>query len=220
MSNRTAMSKAGTKKFKGRKSKPRALRAQLAVVKKDVSKVKRAMNSEVEIKDTPSTQAATTVDYNGTIFNLWNLAQGDAHNERVGDSITINGVDFRFRVGGTTASALGVIRVIMFIDKEGTAVTTAAEVLATTGSQLAPLSFYNREYRARYKVLYDRAFTSDDIQDEQDLVRFVYKKPFKVVFAPAVTTIRKNAVKLLVISNQTGAPSPFIEYNIRTYFKD
>lgn len=51
------------------------------------------------------------------------------------------------------------IRVLLLVDEQAN--LTAGNIMAQAGGVLAPLSFYNKEYKGCYRVLYDKTYSLD-----------------------------------------------------------
>lgn len=196
---------------RGAKAIP-ALAAKVATLSKRVGRP--------EIKYATANYSAL-VDYNGTLNGLSTITQGAGGvNQREGDGLTVKSINFRYHAYITTATALSMLRVILFVDEQAN--MTAGTVLATVGSGLSPLSFYNKEYKGRYRVLYDKTHSLDTGQALQDLEMVKVSKDVHMVFNPGTSTVRANEIRVLLISNQAAASAdrPGIDYNCRLYYQD
>lgn len=174
-----------------------------------------------EIKYGTASITATQIDFNGTLNSLLGISQGaQGINQRQGDALTIKAMSFKYRAYITTSTAISMIRVMVFVDEQAN--LNVSNVMAQAGGVLAPLSFYNKEYRGRYRILYDKTHSLDPGQSYQDLADVKITKPVDVVFSPAVTTVRANDVRVLMISNQAAASGdrPYMDYNFRCYYTD
>lgn len=202
-----------------RSRRKRASRSVPALAAKVTALSKRV--GKPELKYGTASIAATQIDFNGTLNSLMGITQGaQGVNQRSGDGINIKSFDFRYRAWVTTSTALTALRVVILVDEQTN--LTASTVLATTGSSLAPISFYNKEYKGRYRVLYDKTHTMDAGQSYQDMAMVKVSKPISVVFQPTSSTVRANDLRILLISNQAAASvdRPSIEYNFRMYYED
>lgn len=198
---------------KGQKGRMKKLAAQVSALSKRVGKP--------ELKYATAAVTGQVIDFNGTNNSLLAIAQGlGGFNNRVADEIMVTGIDFRYHTWVTSASALTTLRVILYIDHQYN--MTANTVLATTATSLAPVSFFNQEYKGRYKILYDKTHNMDGVGDNQLVTRTNPRKKFKVEFQPGLTTVRLNDLKVLLISNQATASGdrPTVQYNARIWYYD
>lgn len=192
----------------------------LQALKAKVDKLSQAANLD-EVKYATGNIAATQIDYNGSLNSLVTISQGAAGvNQRLGDSVALSGINFRYVAYITTTTAVSQLRIILLVDEQANLSTT--NVLATTGSILAPLSFYNKEYRGRYKILYDETHTLDAGQSYQDIKRVSVNEMIPIKYAPGLSTVRENDVRVLLISNQAPASvdRPYVFYNVRCWYKE
>lgn len=174
-----------------------------------------------EVKYATGSLPATQIDYNGTLNSLVTISQGAAGlNQRLGDQVAMSGINFRYVAYITTTTAVSQLRIILLVDEQANLST--ANVLATVGSTLSPLSFFNKEYRGRFKILYDETHTLDAGQSYQDIKRVSVNEMIKLKYAPAVSTVRENDIRVLMISNQAPASvdRPYVQYNVRCWYKD
>lgn len=142
-----------------------------------VMALRKLINVETKFADNTFTQLTT--DYNGSVNYLSSVAQGTDASGRIGDSIKIRRIDITgtFVRNGTDA----VVRVIVFRDTENQAATpSVADVLANTGSVLAPHSpptWLNKNLNAeknRFVFLYDEVLC---LSTSQSNMLFEYSSP-------------------------------------------
>lgn len=211
MSDQQITYKKAAKKKRSKKAK--TLASKVAVLSKRLP--------DPEIKYGTASITATQIDFNGTLNSLLGISQGvQGLNQRSGDALTVKSMSFRYRAYVTTTTAISMIRVLLLVDEQAN--LTVGNIMAQAGGVLAPLSFYNKEYKGRYRVLYDKTHSLDAGQSYQDLAEVKVTKPVDVVFSPALTTVRANDIRVLMISNQAAASvdRPYMDYNFRCYYTD
>lgn len=143
----------------------------------DVMYLKGLINSERKYH---VLQASNNYDYNGLIFSLADIPQGDAAINRDGNSILPRYLSVNYVIGATnSASTPIVIRMILFRywgeATSGTPSVTTSEILSTTGTQFAPLSHLNDnntgskgDRERRIEVLRNDLY-SFDLVDKRDV---------------------------------------------------
>lgn len=189
------------------------------------SKVASLVN--VETKYIDSTQAITAgPSYNGSMVGFNVPAQGDAYNQRNGDSIKLQSINsnfvFQWTAGGNPSYST--IRFMVLWDKENT-LSAISDVLDSTllGTTMAPYSRFNDHKRSEFNVLMDRTIQMQGTSHPEQLVRFnkSFAKSHKhMVFTPGTTTIEKGALKILMISNQPTTGSTNNSYSWRMKYVD
>jgi len=202
---------------KAKKKKPKK---GLQALKAKVDKLSSVAMLD-EVKYATGSTAATQVDFNGTLNSLVSITQGAAAvNQRLGDGVVISGINFRYVAYITTTTAVSQLRIILLKDEQAN--LNVGNVLATVGSILSPLSFYNKEYRGRFKILYDETHTLDAGQSYQDIKRVSINEMIPIKYAPGLSTVRENDLRVLLISNQAAASAdrPYVFYNVRCWYKE
>lgn len=220
MGNAITLVKAKRRRRPRRRSRgKKSTVAQVSTLSKRITALTKEVKSTTEVKSADAYVNATFIDNAGYLVDLTSIAQGVQQGQRVGDEIDVVGLDLRYRVYGVTATGLNMIRIIVFEDLQNN--MTAGTILRSTGL-LAPLSHYNREYRGRFKVHYDKMHTLDAYETQQDVQKVGIKKKFHLEYNPGTTTVRRGALRILVIGNQpaAGADRPYIEYASRVYYVD
>lgn len=127
---------------------------------KGVQFLKNIINSEK--KSFSTSQSVQNVNYNGTIFPLSQISQGDAIDERVGNSILSKALLIKYAWRGNFASEqYNHVRFMVFMDTMNTGtIPTVADVLNSIGSSNAPNSHLTRinAMQFRFKILHDEAY--------------------------------------------------------------
>lgn len=178
----------------------------------------------VEKKYRDYSQGSTAIDWNGSTFSSFCLpAQGDSANERVGDSIKVTSSKIRIKLVGAGTGTGNLVRFIVFWDKEGT-ITGPSDVLNNIGGGETPLEFYLKNRMHEYQVLADRVYTiNSDVSAFRYITYNFYKRNINkhIKFTEGLTTVEKNQLKMIVISDEdpTGSP-PRIWFEARTHYID
>jgi len=151
----------GQPKYKSKKSR----RGKLSLKKlaREVSTVKKTIKKETEIKSYDGVTGLTAANWSGLISSgLCTPQQGDAYTERIGDEITVTGIDLRYAVLPGVTTVNQAIRVIVFRSKENTT-SQPSDVLesAYLGTVHAPYAFFNRHKRQDFVILHDQTHEFD-----------------------------------------------------------
>jgi hypothetical protein len=114
--------------------------------------------TELKYYDTTVTQFANQV---GTLTGLDYPSQTVAADGRVGNAITVRGLDVRYICNLTGASTRDTVRLVLFVDMQGynTPVVTDVIQAAGVGTAFAPIVPFNYTYRLRFKVLHEEVFS-------------------------------------------------------------
>jgi len=149
------------------------------------------------------------------------MAQGlDYLNNRVGDSIKLQRLEFRFRIAMAATAVQTQGRVIYFRDLDGYGTTpTVGDVLQTV-SVLSPKDYLNQD---RFSILYDELFalSANGDSTEVGVVDMVHEGHIKYLGTTAAAASNgKGSLYYLIISNETGATVPFFAHHERIYFTD
>lgn len=178
-------------------------------------KVANAVNIEYKINDTLAN--GTTFDYAGTMVTVNNPAQGSTDVTRIGDSIKCQNLMLRFLLTRGAGDSTG--RVIVFWDDQNQ-ISTGANLLEVTGTASSVLSPKLYDARFRSKVLYDKVFVMDQVNQSTWDENVQIKIDQHTQFNAGSTTINTGALKVLFISNITGANIPTVNYYSRLSFTD
>lgn len=207
-----------------RRGMPKSTKGKVSMLSKEVSSIKKALKEEVEIKNYDTNSVATFLGWDFTNVVSLNsvIAQSIAINGRVGDECDITGLDVRYLLTNNSSTFLGCVRVLIFVDQEN--VLPVSQVLDGTSrvnTANAPLSFYNRTYRDKFTILYDKTHTLDITENSQYVERVHIPLNLPVKFLPGLATVSKNMLKIAFIGNQAAATAN-LAYQMcsRVYFKD
>lgn len=174
-----------------------------------VQYLKKLINVEkhkhnVEFNATPSDT--------GDITSLVNIAQGDGHGQRTGETIRLQGGFWRFAYTKHASATTTCIRQIIIQDTRQITdtVPTITDVLEDPAAATVPLCLapLNQDNVGRYKILKDDFFTLSD--DKPIIFKKDYLKNNSHIRynGSATTDISANGIYLMFISDQqTNQPT-------------
>ncbi len=89
-----------------------------------------------------------------SIVQLSNLAQGNTDTTRIGNKVTITGLQFKYMVADTVTN---IFRIMFILDKQTNgAIYAAGDVLDDASAVDNIVSLRNRDESGRFQVLYDK----------------------------------------------------------------
>ena len=157
--------------------------------------------------------------WNGSVTTLVDPTQGSGATQRTGDSIRMKDLVLRLVLDYNTLGVAEMVRFIIFIDKQNV-ITTASQLLQTTGVYLSTESEKNEDNKYLTKVLLDKTIMVS-ANKPQSKFKWLYqfKKPFHTHYTAGTATITNNAIKLCVIS-QNPTYSAKYSYIMRSSYLD
>lgn len=191
-------------------------------------KVAEAINSEEKHHDKSSNFSAT---WNGTIQNLSNgITQGTGPDERIGDQCKSTKICFKYRLTSDPSATAGQqVRVMLFWEPEYEGVNPS-DILETTGTNMAPLSYFNHDNINKVNIIYNATHNLEAqsnelitknvcIKDKRRAHRIM--KWIKADTGGGATNTVKNLLRLLVISDTDPlGDTPDFSYNLRLFYVD
>lgn len=172
------------------------------------------VNAEHKYYDvSPSLPIASS--YNGYLTGpLCAPPLGTDAESRTGDSIKMSNMTLRMVINynGTNYEN---VRVIIFLDKLNT-ILTVANYLDTVGLATAVLSPKNQNTQYDSKTIMDRTFAISSNRPQQ-IIKRVFKLNLHEHFQASTTTVKNNAIKMIVIGQQAGAGATFQYFSKITY---
>jgi len=204
------------------------LRTKVTRLAKDVAMLKKELISDVERKNLYISFAATQIDNNGTMSAVANsIIQGDGIYERIGRAVKCSGIDFRYHLTANSPTVAAAMRVIVILDKTNSISTSAdllhADPTFTLGNSRACMSYYNRNNRETFTVLYDKMHDFDYATgDFQVYERVSLRENHVTKFVDDSALITENAIRVFAISDQglASAARPTIEWVMAYYYTD
>lgn len=225
LADRVPMAKAKTAKRKKGLKKPKTTKGQLVVLSKKVSKMEK--DNKPEVKNLYTKVDATGYDNSGTILTPINsaIAQGTDVAGRVGRDIRCHGIDFRYQVYASVVTSNCAIRVIMYVDHDNSNTAISDLLYAgagySIGTDRAPMSFYNRNNRGTFTILYDKLHEFDLTSGSLQQYEHVKLKSNHVTrFIDNTTTITENAIRIALISDKAISGLPIFTMLCSYYYSD
>lgn len=186
---------------------------------KMAKQVKRLVNVESKFYDINS---AGTCDYNGVIVPLCIPAQGITDGTRVGDSIKCQHLSMRLHVFANTSAAStvrSIVRCIIFEDKQNK-VSAGGDLLQIFGTGQGVLSPKYWDNRFETKVLYDKTWTLDNINQTGRHESIELPLGHHSQFEAGTTAINTGSYKMLYFSNHVATDLPTFNYVSRVTYTD
>lgn len=190
---------------------------------------KLAQVINVEFKQYDYAATGQNVDFNGTYTaNVCIPAQGVADNQRSGDSIKLQRMDFEANVrAGSNATIPANCRVILVWDKENS-ITGVGDLIDPIylGTQLGSIAPRDHDKKSKYVILKEWHFDLSRPDSSVGLKHLHCSMDLKnkhVQFEAGSTTIQTGGLKMLFISNvdpATATNIPVIDWVFRTYYTD
>lgn len=203
--------------------KPKTLKSKVTTL----SRMVKMNKPEIKYVDLSNSQ---TVSYNTTTLDLTaSIAQALTDNGgRIGDKIRLIGYQVRYSVASNSvfvASAWETVRVL-FVNGHGenTSALNMANVLQTTGNNLAYLSPYQHDQRSKFTVRYDKTHTLAAGTALPGWPSTQWHKHFGKLnlltsYNAAGTSVINNGFYCMLISD-TLVNNPSFIYYIRVWYTD
>lgn len=158
-----------------------------------------AINIEYKMHDVVLT--TTDCDYSGDIITLNSISQGDTDSTRDGDSCKLQNLTIRYFVKHTSNA---IVRVIIYWDPDNS-IAAASELLDSTGSSLAPLSFKDYDNRFKTRIIYDRKHILTAGGGLLQAVDKVIPINLHTQFDAGSSSVNSGALKMCVVSTEAPA---------------
>ncbi len=213
-------SKSVTVSFPRRRRGKKRKMSAMNVAKKALS-ISRSLRNKVEVKMFDNlVSTIANVGTTGVVTDLARVAQGDGHTNRDGQFLAPFWLSLRLHWIGDPLAIRGIYRTIIFRDKRQIASTdpTVLEFLVENHALSQPSS----TQRSRWKVLFDRTWTTDNATNitQNRFINVNVKLSLKMQFSGgASTTISMNGLYMLNISNLAAA-QPDLDFSSRMFFND
>lgn len=176
-------------------------------------KVARMVNVEYKTYDYNNGQA---IDNSGDVFTLFNPAQGDAYNERDGDSVKMVRCSGRLFITQNGSAQKTAFRVIIFRGKqENGNAYTVADILESA-SHLSPKAVHER---FRTKIIFDKLYHMSNNGNSSLVMNYNFKMFGHTQFEAGQATIENGGLYMLLISNES-TNTPTANWWLRTTFTD
>lgn len=178
------------------------------VTRQEVVKIANRQIAKQSEKKYLSTLTSIAKDWNGSVLDLCNIAQGDTDGTRDGDELYVKSVRVKSLV--SVADTYNICRTILFQWYDDTT-PTGADILSNTyvGTINAPLAPYHHDLSSKFKILYDKTILLDTYHPYMLLDTGYITGGFKrkVQFSSGGTT-GVNKIYLLQISDSGALTHP------------
>ncbi len=161
-------------------------------------------------------EVALPVDVTGTVYTVFDPANGNTVTQRVGNSCRLDNITIRFDC--TINDSTNVLRLVLLRDFrcQGTAPSVSDIVEDTTTPLLSPLKL-NR----RFTFLWDKYVMLNPGSGSNKIVAMYKKLKFKVGFNSSTTSdFGYNCIWLLLLSDSSAPGHPTVDFSSRVQFKD
>ncbi len=182
-----------------------------------VNKLARRVKPEQKIHDITATGIAPTIA--GIVTSFVAIAQGDTETTRDGLSIRPFFLEFRYLLFKHATPTSTAVRILIVRDNRQVE-STSPSVLDVM-LQAQPHSAYSRVNPKRFTILYSKLIMLNDV-NRLSIAQTVTKKlnfPMRYVGA-ANTTITRNGIFLVTMSNASAAQEPSLNFTMRLRFTD
>jgi len=181
-----------------------------------LNEIRKLINIETKIAEATGT---SSIDTAGAVTSMSLIAQGLDYQNRIGDSIKLQRIEFRVRwtVGTGTGTFIRTL-LVRDLDNYGTK-PTLGDVLQTV-SVLSPKDYLNAD---RFSILYDELGTLN--QSDANSVS-MYNEPHEGHVKYLGTTAAdasngKGSLYMMFLSNEAaGATAPTVVLHTRIYYTD
>ena len=172
-----------------------------------VKYLRTLVNSEKHKLDTVIT---TSISSTGAITNLSAIAQGDAINQRTGNSVLATGVHLNMVFSLNASATASYVRALLFIDKQQVGDTSPSGSDLITGNYTGHLA---ASTVGRFQILFDYLFPLNDVGLKNKVIRKYIKLNKHIRFnGTASSDIQKGGLYMLLFSNEaTNSVNTYIE---------
>lgn len=180
-----------------------------------------------DIKTFDTVIGATTVDYNGAVYSLSDIAQGDDFNQRTGRKVLLKSIQFAITWYMPAAQVNSNCRFLIVRDnnlQDSGTLPTVGQILENVGSLYAPTTLRQNDpiYLKRFKILCDKRVSLDVYGNGITKGRDFYKKFVHPIFysSTAAADSAQGTILLVVVSDSVTSNLPTFYMNARLRFID
>lgn len=190
--------------------------------KKSISRMSKEINvlkhAVMDNWDYLGLTASQTPSYGGAFIAINQLAGEDAGGGqdtgmRSGNIVIARSLELNFLLQCGFAAGTyypSITRILVFWDKQNIS-TSAADILATTGSVYAPISRYKTDNREKFEILYDKTFaTSGNIPERVERVFLnLHDKVMKYSDETATSYVQNKLMLVIISDTNTNYPNVY-----------
>lgn len=186
-----------------------------------LKKLKRVLNTEEKIYDLTTNFSVVTA---ATVVSLLAPAQGDAFNQRDGDSVRPLNLEFKWildnNILNTTLPFQARILIFRATGERGS-IPVISDILESVTAGANIVSPHRYSTRERYNVLYDHTehVTPGGWDNATSDGAFTTRLSGHTLYTPGATTVEDGGLYLVVVSDTTS-DAPAFRYGARTWFSD
>lgn len=188
-------------------------------LQKQINAVNRKINDVVEYKYIDNSDTSVAMNTTASITLINGVAQGDSSTTRDGIRIVMKSLDARFHL--QSADATNICRVLIIQDKQHNGSSPViGDILQNTSE---PLSFLNKSNSKRFRTIYNGIFSVSN--SSPATVQDVVHKDLNIITmfegsGATASTIKTNALYLVLLSDSGAVSDPGLTYSIRIRFVD
>ncbi len=183
-----------------------------------LNEIRKLINIETKVLQTSNTGA---IDNAGTVSTISSIAQGLDYNNRVGDSIKLQRIEFRFRALMGTTGTKTTLRVMLVRDLDGYGTKPGVSDILESVDVLSPKKYLNAD---RFSVLVDETLSLSSVSNTNTADSFVLPHEGHIKYlgtTAADASNGKGTLYILWLSNESsGTNSPTVYFYTRLYFTD
>lgn len=177
--------------------------------------LKSIVNVERKFFDVAQTNQA--IGTTAVIYPLTQIAQGDAYNNREGNSVKAKSLFYRQTTVLNTSAEQTFVRVVIFKDMEQNGTSpTAAQLLESSGNYISPLNHVNG---TRFKILRDHIVNVTKTLNAKQYETYIRLSNHIKFSDSASTDTKEGNIYLLLLSDQ-ATNTPTIDFNSRLRYVD
>nr|QXP07581.1 MAG: putative capsid protein [Arizlama virus] len=185
---------------------------------KQVWKLKGLVNSEMYKYD--QTDVTLSPLLTGVVQPMVSITQGDGDDQRTGNSVFVRSVNFKGYIQrNTSGDSSQIVRISIVQDTQQQADAAPGFSNIYEGTSIA--SHLNTETVGRFKVMYNRVFTVDDLTC--GVIPFEINMPMRhhVRYnGSSPTDIQKGGLYFIAVSTQGTTNAPLVHYDMRISYHD
>lgn len=158
----------------------------------------------------------------GFLTQLSDISQGTGDTQRIGLTTYLRSIFINMNMWLHPSATNLTLRYIFFIDKQGYNTPAVTDLLepALLSSALAPLSQYNKNYMARFRILQDKMVNMNTAKTDVITIRKYLRLGVKAHYIGASTTFANQVYLCLVGSETNVLQLPTVNFATRITYAD
>lgn len=183
---------------------------------KGLAAIRKLINIETKILDTSN---GANISNSGTVSPVSSIAQGLDYTNRVGDSIKIQSMEFKFRWQIGASATKTFVRVLCLRDLDGYGTTPAVTDILQAADVLSPFNCLNI---TRFSILYDEVEVLTSVDTTASVGAYLTPHAGHIKYlgsAASSASNGKGSVYMLFLSSE-ATNTPRVDFYSRIYFTD